>query len=120
MSNEESNLVSHARYELKRAGLTDKDSDYDGLLAESVLKLIELFSSQGHSGASAFMTIDLFTKLASFESLTPLTNDPDEWIEVGPRIWQNRRNSKAFSLSGGATHYLVDNPDKIIKSEDAK
>lgn len=64
-----SNLVNHAMAELNRVGLFDKDSDYDGELGKGVLELIKLFASQGHSGNSAEMTIELFEKLARFESL---------------------------------------------------
>lgn len=64
-----SNLVNHANEQLKKAGLFDKDSDYDGELGKGVLELITLFASQGHSGYSAEMTIQLFTKLARFEEL---------------------------------------------------
>ena len=80
MAPAESNLVRHARAELRRAGLFDADADYGGALAESVMALIEVFSSQGHSGMSGGMTIDLFGRLAGFEALSALTTDPSEWV----------------------------------------
>lgn len=64
-----SNLVDHAEKELKRVGLFDKDSDYDGMLGEDVLELITVFAGQGHSGMSAQMTRELFHKLSNFENL---------------------------------------------------
>lgn len=64
-----SNLINHANAELKKAGLFDKDSDYDGELGKGVLQLITVFAGQGHSGMSAEMTIQLFTKLARFEAI---------------------------------------------------
>lgn len=64
-----SNLVKHAEKELKKAGLFDKDSDYDGMLGEGVLELITTFANQGHSGFSAQMTRELFYKLSNFEEL---------------------------------------------------
>ncbi len=64
-----SKLIEHANSELSRVGLFDKDSDYDGALGYGTLDLIKLFASQGHSGHSAEMTIQLFTKLARFELL---------------------------------------------------
>ena len=67
-----SNLVKHAEFELKKAGLFDKDSDYDGQLGEATLELIKVFADQGHSGMSANMVRELFRKLSSFEPLTPL------------------------------------------------
>lgn len=64
-----SNLVNHATAELKKAGLFDKDSDYDGMLGEGVLELITVFANQGHSGYSAQITRELFNKLSNFEEL---------------------------------------------------
>ncbi len=64
-----SNLVNHATTELTKHGMFDKDADYDGELGKGVLDLITLFASQGHSGMSAEMTIQMFTKLARFEPL---------------------------------------------------
>lgn len=64
-----SELLKHANKELKKAGLFDKDSDYDGMLGESVSELISTFAEQGHSGYSAMMTRELFHKLSNFEEL---------------------------------------------------
>lgn len=64
-----SRLVEHATSELRKHGLYDKDSDYDGMLGEGVEELIRVFSAQGHSGMSASMTRELFYKLSNFEEL---------------------------------------------------
>lgn len=64
-----SNLIDHANVQLKKAGLFDKDADYDGMLGEAVLELITTFANQGHSGYSAMMTRELFYKLSNFEEL---------------------------------------------------
>ncbi len=62
-------LINHAKEELTRVGLFDKDSDYDGMLGNAVLELITVFAKQGHSGMSAEMTRELFYKLSGFEKL---------------------------------------------------
>ena len=104
-----SNLVEHARRELQLAGLFDADSDYGGALGRAVLELIEKFSDEGHSGASAAMALRVFSLLAAFKNLTPLTAAPGEWLEVeAGKMWQSRRNSTAFSRDGGLSHYLLD------------
>jgi hypothetical protein len=64
-----SELIKHAKSELQRVGLFDKDSDYDGELGNGVFSLIKMFALQGHSGYSAEATIHLFTKLARFEKI---------------------------------------------------
>lgn len=100
-------LIEHAKLELKKAGLFDKDADYSGWVAESALKLIELFASQRHSGMSAALTRELFSKLANFEVLTPISSDPSEWTDrsemSGKPFWQNKRDSHCFSEDGGNT-----------------
>lgn len=102
------NLAQHAWDELSRVGVLDADSDYEGMLGKAVMDLVETFASQGHSGMSASLVLDLFARVASWETLSSLTNDPDEWIEVGYGIWQNRRSGKHFSEDGGLTGYNVE------------
>ena len=112
-----SDLIEHARRELKLAGLFDKDSDYGGMLGGAVMPLIAVFSSQGHSGFSASCVIDLFTKLASYKRLSELTDKPDEWMDVsdcpGRKEWQNRRQGSCFSQDGGKTYYDIDEKREI-------
>lgn len=100
-----SSLVKHAEKELRAAGLYDEDSDYGGMLAESVMELIKLFSKQGHSGCSAGMTISLFKMLANYETITPLTGEDDEWNFIGDRF-QNKRNSAVFKDKDGQAYYI--------------
>lgn len=106
-----SNLTDYAKSELTLAGLFNKDSDYDGMLGTAALDIVTLFASQGHSGMSASIVTELVTRLMQYEPLTPLTYEPDEWIEVcnvpGSELWQNRRDSKVFSADHGKTHYRL-------------
>lgn len=99
-----SKLVEHAERELKLAGLFDKDSDYEGMLGESVLELVKLFSDQGHSGWSACQALRIFDKVAMFKALTPLTSNLDEWNPCGENLWQNKRQPSCFSEDGGKTY----------------
>lgn len=114
----DSNLVRHAREELTRAGLFDPDSDYDGMLGEAALQIVTVFAQQGHSGMSAAMVTDIVQRLMRFEPLTPLTDDPAEWMHVSndmagvPDLWQSRRNPAAFSRDGGKT-YTVNGEDGV-------
>jgi len=105
---EESNLIKHAEKELRLAGMFDKDADYDGMLAPEILKLVKVFSDQNHSGASAAITIGVLIRLLKFQPLTPLTSNPDEWMEVGEKMWQSKRNPNVFSKDGGKTWYNID------------
>ena len=91
-----SNLIHHAKTELKAAGFYKEESDYGGMIPEAILELIEVFSKQGHSGGSAGLVISLFQKLASFEPLVPLTGADDEWMEVTDGCFQNIRCGHVF------------------------
>lgn len=104
-------LLEHARTELQIAGLFDPDSDYGGMLGEAVMRLMETFSGEGHSGFSAGMAIGIFEKLARYEPLTPLTGADDEWVEVAEEqlsptetapLFQNKRCSRVFKAGGNA------------------
>lgn len=116
-------LVDYGKEELDRAGLFDADSDYEGMIGTAVLELLDTFGKQGHSGMSAELTRELFTRLSNFEPLSPLTDDPNEWTDMteygspDDPLWQSKRNPACFSRDGGKTHYNLDEPKKMIKSE---
>ena len=103
-----SNLINHAKLELEKAGLFDKDGDYDGMIGEAVLELITVFSKQGHSGCSASLVSDIFNKLSRFKPLTPLTFEDDEWNEIGENQYQNKRNSSVFKEGKDGRPYTID------------
>ena len=111
-----SNLTDHAKEELKLAGLFDEDSDYDGMLGKAVMELVEVFSKQGHSGASAHITLELFSKVANYEPLTEIGKSADEWVDQseasGEPMWQNRRRGTTFSRDGGKTWYDIDDASR--------
>lgn len=125
-----SNLTDHAKRELEWAGLFDADSDYNGMLGKAVMELVEVFAKQGHSGGSASIVLPVFSAVASFKTLTPLTSDPEEWMQVSPDVmpngsppvWQSKRQHSCFSNDGGKTHYDIDAGDgrAIRKSAEPK
>lgn len=112
-----------AEAELQRAGLFDKDSDYEGMLGEAIMELVRSFSRQGHSGMSAAMTSEIFSRLSSWKPLTPLTDDPNEWMELEEEMvgypemrFQSRRDPSCFSGDGGKTYWS--NDDECFKEVD--
>lgn len=104
-----STLIEHAKIELERIKAFDGEGDfYGGMTGKAVMELIETFSEQGHSGASAPMVIKLFSKLAMYETLGPLTGEDDEWnkFDYGSQIlYQNKRNSAVFKDVDGSVTY---------------
>jgi len=51
---------------IKEKGLLDKDSDYNGMVGKAIIELAEVFSKQGHSGASALWVSGLFRRLVKY------------------------------------------------------
>ena len=122
-------LIEHAESEMRKAGLYDKDADYGGMIPEAVMKLVRPFAEEGHSGMSASLTLEIFNRVARFKTLSPLTSDPDEWMQISadmmpkgdPAVWQSRRDPSMFSNDGGKTYYSVDDQErKIIVAEAAR
>ena len=93
---------------------SDPMDQYVDLIAKSALELVDKFSDQGHSGMSAPITLAMFTKLANYEPLSPITSKPEDSKDVseydpnGPKLWQNVRDFKMFSNDGGNTWYSVE------------
>lgn len=97
-------LVEHA----ETAEIKDEDeqrreeilNDYTFLVYDCALELLKKFAEQNHSGMSAQLTLGVFTKLAKWQPLTPLTGDENEWSNFldGPASLgqQNLRDSSVF------------------------
>jgi hypothetical protein len=104
------NYERHARDEFRAAGWIDENNQFEDEMQEAickhVLKLLDVFGDEGHSGSSAPYAINLFKKLASFEPLVPLTGEDWEWVDVaehnGATLWQNKRCSHVFKDNDGA------------------
>jgi hypothetical protein len=94
------NYTKHAEHEFKAAGWVDADGKYsDGMqemICKQVLALLDLFADHGHSGSSAPYALNLFTTLAKFQPVGPLTGEDSEWNEVGDGVFQNNRCSTVF------------------------
>lgn len=103
---EDSNLMAHARREL--ALIHEEET-----VVKGYLDMIAIFVKMGHSGGSASVFIPTLSALLQFKNLSPLTNDPDEWMYVGSNtgesqgIWQSKRNPEAFSPDGGQHYYFL-------------
>lgn len=97
-----SSLLEHAKNELKASGFDRPDSDYGGHVYDDVMALMSLFAEQGHTGGSAGLVVSLFSKLARYEPLGPLTGRDDEWMEVSEGVFQNTRCGRVFRTNGVA------------------
>lgn len=102
----ESNLVAHARRELRIAG-------EDNNMIRGLCKVVQAFADMGHSGSSAHAAAHYLDALLRFQPLTDLTDNPGEWIDrhaegmTSSPLWQSKRNSEAMSTDGGKTYTLL-------------
>ena len=112
-----SNYKSHAMNEFRAAGWIDDNEKYIDEMQEAicshVLKLLDAFADEGHSGSSAPYAIDLFSKLAKFNPIVPLTGEEWEWINVsdisGSETYQNKRCGAVFKAAdrfNGQPYYI--------------
>lgn len=113
-----SNLKKHAMAEFRAAGWLDENGNYNDEMQEAicnhVIDLLKVFSDEGHSGTTAPYTVDLFSKLAKFEPIVPLTGEYWEWNEIADervtnKVYQNKRCSAVFKqadMFNGLPYYL--------------
>jgi hypothetical protein len=108
-----SNYNSHAMTEFRAAGWVDENGKYcdemQQAICEHVLKLLEVFDGEGHSGSSAPYAIDIFKTLAMCEPIAPLTGEDWEWVDVSEysaeHMWyQNKRCGRVFKGADGRAY----------------
>ena len=102
----------HAMVEFRAAGWVDENGKFDDemqeIICEHVMKLLEVFSNEGHSGTTAPYTIDMFSKLAMYKPIVPLTGEDWEWTDVssfgGGMRYQNKRCGRVFKDDDGRAY----------------
>ena len=100
---------NHALREFMAMGWVDQSGKWSDPMqqemCEHVLSLLDVFRGEGHSGTSAPYAVDLFSKLAMFKPLGPLTGEDWEWVEIcddrtnNVTVYQNNRDSRVFKQS---------------------
>lgn len=110
--------------EFRAAGWVDENNNFNDEMQESicrhVLALLDVFSSEGHSGSSAPYAIDLFKTLASYEPIVPLTGEDWEWNHIqddrtgNNPVYQNKRCSHVFKQADRFDGQAYDIDGKIF------
>ena len=95
-------MLDWAKEELAIAGYGGDEDGPNKWLADGVIRLLEVFCEEDHSGSSAPYAVKVFERLANWKPLSPLTGEDSEWMEVGTNLWQNRRASNVFKDETGA------------------
>jgi len=107
----QTNSQLHAKRELELAGWFSEEGMYGGMIGEAVMELMEVFSSQGHSGGSAPIVAGLFQKLANFEPLIGITGNDEEWSDISDwddsYSYQNNRCSGIFKEGKDGKPYYI-------------
>lgn len=108
------NYENHAWREFKAAKWCDENGKFademQELICKHVLKLLEVFDAEGHSGSSAPYALNTFKRLAMFEPIAPLTGEDSEWNDVGHYgggiHYQNNRLSSVFKDEDGQAYWM--------------
>jgi hypothetical protein len=94
-------VIQAARDELKRI-------NFDPAETEKLISIMQDFFSEWDSGGAVQIVAPILYKCLLAMPLSPLTGEPDEWMEVGPRVFQNRRCPTVFKdprFHGGLEAY---------------
>lgn len=111
-----SSLIEHAKTELALIG--GQDDEMQQAINKDILEIVDVFDKQGHSGFSASYALGILKRLLDFKPLKPLTGEPDEWIEVGDGVFQNKRYSAVFKDGAGGKAYWIEG--KIFSDDGGK
>lgn len=91
-----SNIKTYAIDELTRIGMYGSGDEMNAAMCDHILKMVDVFAEEGHSGFSAEYAIGILQKLLRWQPLSPLTGEDDEWIENEDGPFQNKRCSRVF------------------------
>ena len=119
--------LERIEYELKLAGYKlepidendPSDEKYVQRIGNCVYEICKLFAEQGHSGLSANITLQLLDELLiKGNTLSPLTNNPDEWMDVtemsGYKLHQSKRKFSCFSDDNLNTYYDTNDENREL------
>lgn len=101
-------LTDFAKDELRLLRSNGEVDEMQDEMDAHILKMVETFADEGHSGFSASYAVGILEKLLRFEPLTPLTGEPSEWVQVSGNAWQNRRCSHVFKDAEDGSAYDID------------
>lgn len=103
-----SNYKNYAIDELTRIGMYGSGDKMNDMMCDHILKMVDVFAEEGHSGFSAGYAISILQKLLRFEPLSPLTGEDDEWCEVSDGLFQNKRLSRVFKNGKDGQAFDID------------
>lgn len=108
-------MIEWAKSELAR--IEHDEGGMQDWVDANILELLEILSNQDHSNFTAAYVLNAFDRLSHFLPLTPLTGKDDEWNEVSPGHFQNKRYSAVFKDADGKAY---NNEGKIFSNDGGK
>lgn len=110
-------LSERAAFELTLAGMTDNADPEARQTAVNTMALIRRFEKQGNNQRQQEFILLSLQNLLNGEALTPLTDNPEEWIEFEitkrgmsgdmkvekHKLWTNTRDRNVVSYDAGQT-----------------
>lgn len=115
-------MVNYAKRELDILCPPDANGRKDPMqetIDRNILDIVELFTSQGHSGASASYVLGILDRVLNFKPIKPLTGEDDEWHDAFGGNEQNERCSSVFRRDhDNATAYDIDG--KVFSNDGGK
>ena len=125
---EKSNLEKWAKTELNLLLISCQDDpegyDMQGEMNKHLLKMVQVFSDEGHSGGSASYALSMLRRLLSWTPILPLTGEDSEWEHAynddnGNEVEQNLRCLHVFRLNHDNTT-AHDNEGKTFSDNGGK
>jgi len=93
-------LMDHANRELDRLDIPED-------VKVNIRLILSVYEAYGYFGRTQYEVSEKIMSLLKFKNLSPLTDDPNEWEQIGDVLWKNKRHGNAFSQNGGKTFYYV-------------
>ena len=93
------------------------DEDYGIMCYDAAEHLLAIFQEQGHSGYSAKVVKEIFSRLVDGKPLTPVTDEEDQWHNaykngnLPKKSYQHKRMSSLFkhvAPDGSVSYYDID------------
>lgn len=101
-------LVDFAKQELRLLrGDNAEACEMQDAMEAHIIKMVETFADEGHSGFSASYATSILQRLLRFEPLGPLTGERDEWTTLdydADMAAQNKRCSHVFKRADGTAY----------------
>ncbi len=105
----------------KEPDYQEGNEDYGIMCYQAAGELLKVFEEQGHSGYSAQLVKQIFSRLVDGKPLTPVTDEEDQWTEFaqylsvddGIRRYQHKRMNSLFKHVDANGKVSINDIDRV-------